>query len=115
LVSRHERNGKLTETQLVAEAGALVASGPEGVQRLPATAVPLTWWNPAIFTRPLFRPLNGKALAAQITRGTAPGGGVQYSLTGEVEATASYDAGEHWVALTTKGEDGSPVTYEPMG
>jgi hypothetical protein len=28
---------------------------------------------------------------------------------------ARYDAEGRWVALATKGEDGSAVTYEPMG
>jgi hypothetical protein len=40
---------------------------------------------------------------------------VQYSLNGEVEAVARYDTQGRWVALATKGEDGSAVVYEPIG
>ena len=44
-----------------------------------------------------------------------PSGGVQFSLNGAVDAVARYDAEGRWVALTTKGEDGSAVVYELMG
>ncbi|MCA3279140.1 MAG: hypothetical protein ING10_07705 [Roseomonas sp.] len=115
LTSRHDRNGTVTEARVIAEGNALVAQGPEGAQRLPANAAPLTWWNAAYFARPLIRPINGKLLTAAPSRSAISGGGTQFSLNGEVEAVARYDAEARWVALTTKGEDGSAVTYEPMG
>jgi hypothetical protein len=40
---------------------------------------------------------------------------VQFSLNGAVEAVVRYDAEGRWVALSTKGEDGSAVVYELMG
>jgi hypothetical protein len=115
LTSRHDRNGTVTEARVIAEGNALVSQGPEGAQRLPANAAPLTWWNAAHFARPLIRPINGKLLTAAPSRSAISGGGTQFSLNGEVEAVARYDAEARWVALSTKGEDGSAVTYEPMG
>ena len=115
LTSRHDRNGTVTEARVVAEGGALVAQGPEGEARLPANAAPLTWWNGANFSRPLIRPLTGKPLSATPTRSALPGGGAQFTLNAEVESIARYDAEGRWVAFTTKGDDGSAVTYELMG
>jgi hypothetical protein len=115
LTSRHDRNGTVTEARAIAEGNALVTQGPEGTQRLPANAAPLTWWNGGVFTRPLIRPINGKLLTGGASRSAAPNGGAQFSLNGEVEAVARYDAEGRWVALTTKGEDGSAVVYEPLG
>jgi hypothetical protein len=115
LTSRHDRNGTVTEARAMAEGNALVAQGPDGSQRLPASAAPLTWWNGGNFTRPMFRPINCKLIPGAAARSAAPGGGAQFSLNGEVEAVARYDAQGRWVALTTKGEDGSAVIYEPMG
>jgi hypothetical protein len=115
LTSRHERNGTVTEARIMAEGGALVAQGPEGAARLPANAAPLTWWNGAHFARPLIRPLNCTLIPGAAMRSAVPGGGVQFTLNGAVEAVARYDAAGRWVALATKGEDGSAVTYEPIG
>jgi hypothetical protein len=115
LTSRHDRNGTVTEARVIAEGNALVSQGPEGAQRLPPNAAPLTWWNAAHFARPLIRPINGKLLMTAPSRSAISGGGAQFSLNGEVEAVARYDAEARWVALSTKGEDGSAVTYEPMG
>ena len=112
LTSRHDRNGTVTEARVVAEGGALMAEGPEGAARLPANAAPLTWWNGAHFARPLIRPLTGKLIPAAAARSALPGGGVQFTLNGAVEAVARYDAAGRWVALATKGEDGSAVVYE---
>jgi hypothetical protein len=115
LTSRHDRNGTVTEARVAVEGGALVAQGPEGTQRLPANAAPLTWWNGANFTRPLIRPLTGKLIPGAAVRSAVPGGGVQFTLNGEVEAVARFDAEGRWVALSTKGEDGSAIVYELIG
>jgi hypothetical protein len=115
LTSRHDRNGTVTEARVAVEGGALVAQGPEGTQRLPANAAPLTWWNGGNFSRPLIRPLTCTLIPGAATRSAVPSGGVQFSLNGAVDAVARYDAEGRWVALTTKGEDGSAVVYELMG
>ena len=115
LTSRHDRNGTVTEARVAVEGGALVAQGPEGTQRLPANAAPLTWWNGANFSRPLIRPLNCTLIPGTAARSAVPSGGVQFSMNGAVDAVARYDAEGRWVALSTKGEDGSAVVYELMG
>jgi hypothetical protein len=115
LTSRHERNGTVTEARVRAEGNALVAEGPEGAARLPANAAPLTWWNGAHFARPLIRPLTCTLIPGAAARSAVPNGGVQFTLNGAVEAVARYDAAGRWVALATKGEDGSAVTYELIG
>jgi hypothetical protein len=115
LTSRHDRNGTVTEARAMTEGNALLAQGPDGMRRLPANAAPLTWWNSTNFTRPIFRPITCKLLAGTASRSAAPGGGTQFSLNGEVEAVARYDAQGRWVALTTKGDDGSAVIYELIG
>ena len=115
LTSRHDRNGTVTEARVVAEGGALMAEGPEGAARLPANAAPLTWWNGAHFARPLIRPLTCTLIPGAAARSAVPNGGVQFTLNGAVEAVARYDAAGRWVALATKGEDGSAVVYELIG
>ena len=115
LTSRHDRNGTVTEARVAVEGGALVAQGPEGTQRLPANAAPLTWWNGGNFSRPLIRPLTCTLISGAAARSAVPSGGVQFTLNGAVDAVARYDAEGRWVALTTKGEDGSAVVYELMG
>ena len=115
LTSRHDRNGTVTEARVVAEGGALLAEGPEGAQRLPANAAPLTWWNGGNFSRPLIRPVNCTLIQGAAARSAVASGGVQFSLNGAVDAVARYDAEGRWVALSTKGEDGSAVVYELMG
>lgn len=115
LTSRHDRNGTVTEARVVAEGNALMAEGPEGAARLPANAAPLTWWNGAHFARPLIRPLNCTLIPGAAARSAVPNGGVQFTLNGAVEAVARYDAAGRWVALATKGEDGSAITYELIG
>ncbi len=115
LTSRHDRNGTVTEARVMAEGGALMSEGPEGAARLPANAAPLTWWNGAHFARPLIRPLTCTLIPGAAARSAVPNGGVQFTLNGAVEAVARYDAAGRWVALATKGEDGSAVTYELIG
>jgi hypothetical protein len=115
LTSRHDRNGTVTEARVTAEGNVLVAQGSEGTQRLPPNAAPLTWWNGGNFSRPLIRPLNCTLIPGTAARSAVPSGGVQFSMNGAVDAVARYDAEGRWVALTTKGEDGSAVVYELMG
>ena len=115
LTSRHDRNGTVTEARVAVEGGALVAQGPEGTQRLPANAAPLTWWNGGNFSRPLIRPVTCTLIQGAAARSAVPSGGMQFSLNGAVDAVARYDAEGRWVALSTKGEDGSAVVYELMG
>lgn len=110
--SRHDRNGRVTEMEARAEAGAVVSRGPEGTLRLPADAAPLTWWEPGRFNRPLFDNATGKPLRLQWTRAPLPGGGARWAAAGDEEGEAVYAADGTWLGWRTKGEDGSTVTYE---
>ena len=111
-VSRHERNGRVTDMEVRAEGNALLVRGPEGPQRLPAEAAPLTWWNPGHFNRPLFDNSTGRPLRVQWSRAPAPGGGVRWIATGDTESEGTYAADGTWLGWRTKAEDGSTVTYE---
>ncbi|MCE2762501.1 MAG: hypothetical protein LW713_16065, partial [Acetobacteraceae bacterium] len=59
--------------------------------------------------------LTGKPLAATPIRSAVPGGGAQLTLNAEVESIARYDADGRWVGFSTKGDDGSAVSYELIG
>ncbi|GAA0572579.1 hypothetical protein GCM10009416_09040 [Craurococcus roseus] len=111
-VSRHERNGRVTEMEARAEGNALLVRGPDGAQRLPGEAAPLTWWNPGHFNRPLFDNSTGKPLRVQWSRAPAPGGGVRWTATGDTESEGVYAADGTWLGWRTVAEDGSTVVYE---
>ncbi len=111
-VSRYERNGRATEMEARAEGNAILVRGPEGAQRLPADAAPLTWWNPGRFNRPLFDNSTGKPLRVQWSRAPLPGGGVRWTATGDTESEGTYAADGTWLGWRTVGEDGSTVVYD---
>ncbi|WP_149540989.1 DUF6134 family protein [Siccirubricoccus phaeus] len=113
--SRRERQGNVVEMTARAEGNALLVQGPEGQQRLPAEAAPLSWWDPARFDgRPLFANDTGKPLRLQASRTALPGGGVRWRISGEEESEASYGPDGTWIGWTHKAEDGSTVTYERL-
>jgi hypothetical protein len=108
-----DRNGRATRL-VVRPAGArLRAEGPEGSFDLPREALPLAWWVPSRFTgAPLFEPGTGRLLAAP-RRTPRAGGGYAITVPGqEPPAEGFYDAAGTWVGFTTRGTDGSLVTYE---
>jgi len=110
--SHLDRNGRVMEMAARSESNALVVHGPEGTQRLPAEAAPLTWWNPQHFTRPLFDNATGKLLLLQWTRTGLANGGVLWRCTGDEEGEGTYAPDGTWLSWATTGEDGSAVTYE---
>jgi hypothetical protein len=86
--------------------------GSAGRFRLPAEAAPLSWWNSAHFTRPLFDNDSGKPLELRWTKRALPGGGTLWHASGEEESEGTYAADGTWTGWKTKAEDGSTVTYE---
>ena len=110
--SREDRKGRVTEMEARADGNALLVRGPDGAQRLPAEAAPLTWWNPGRFNRPLFDNSTGKPLRVQWSRAPAPGGGVRWTATGDTESEGVYAADGTWLGWRTVAEDGSTVVYE---
>jgi hypothetical protein len=114
VASRTERQGKVTPMEARAEGDALVVTGPDGPRRLPAEAAPLSWWDPATLTRPLFEANAGRLLRVRAERLPWRDGGFRWRLSGEAEGEGFYDAAGAWVAHAMHGEDGSVVTYERM-
>lgn len=90
-------------------------------QMLPAGSRPLTHWNRADMTAPLFNPQDGKVMRLTV----APRGqssvllangttvrATQYSLTGEATIDDWYaDDGDTWTALRAVAKDGSIIDY----
>ncbi|WP_439595077.1 DUF6134 family protein [Falsiroseomonas sp.] len=113
LSSRLEKNGTTTVCEARAEGEALVLRGPEGAQRLPAQAAPLTWWRMATLRPgvPLIDPRQAQLVTPEL-RITRPQGGTRVVLVGGEGADVLYDAAGTWVGFATTGEDGSAVRYE---
>lgn len=113
--SRHNRNGRVTEVSAEATPGGVVVRGPEGEQRMPPNAAPLSWWEPQRFggAVPIFGTSTGKAMELGWAREARAGGGVRWRTTGEVEAVLDYGPDGRWIGYSVKGDDGSTVTYEP--
>jgi len=110
--SRRDRNGTVAEMSARAEGGIIAVRGPEASYRLPPEAAPLSWWDSATLTRPLFANDTGKPLALRLARTALPGGGALWRATGEEESEGRYAADGRWIGWQTKAEDGSVVTYE---
>lgn len=114
--SRRDRNGRVTEFSARAEAGAVVIDGPAGRARLPATAAPLSWWDPARLDGPaLFDTETGAALDYRWERTARPGGGTRWrsrNAAGTEDSESEYAADGTWLSWRTRAEDASTVTYE---
>ena len=101
-------NGKITRASARAMPGFVQITGPAGAQRGPADAVPLSHWNAANFTRPLFNQQEGKLLKVRCTQ-MAPG---HWQIRGDAEIDDFYDASGNWLALRGTLEDGSKMEYK---
>ena len=115
VTSRLNRNGRIVEVRGQAVAGAVVLDGTEGPQRLPADAVPLSWWERGRMGGrvPLFGTTTGRAMELGWTAQATPGGGASFTCTGEVNATALFDATGRWVGFSARGDDGTDIEYAP--
>ncbi len=89
-------------------------------QILPGDAVPLTHWNVAGMSKPLFNPQDGKKLRevsrrAGLDRVTLGDGktvaAVRYCLDGKIPIDDWYDEQMVWTALQAKVKDGSTLRY----
>ncbi|MBU8537905.1 DUF6134 family protein [Falsiroseomonas tokyonensis] len=114
LSSRLEKNGSTTACEARAEGEALLLRGPEGAQRLPGQAAPLTWWRRATLRPgvPLIDPRKALLVDPELRISRAPQGGTRVVLVGGEGADVLYDAAGTWVGFATTGEDGSAVRYE---
>jgi len=105
------------------DAGVAIDSKTEGKRTLPTGILPLTHWNIANMTAPLFNPQDGKPMKLTVKNlgadsvALANGGKVpatHYSLTGEATLDDWYDADGVWTALRALGTDGSVIDYRRM-
>lgn len=115
VVSRLNRNGRIVEVRAEATGAAVLLDGTEGPQRLPPDAAPLSWWQVHRMGGrvPLFGTTTGRVLALGWQGGRLPDGGYRYACTGEVVASASFDAAGRWAGFSATGEDGVEIVYEP--
>jgi hypothetical protein len=111
-VSRHDRNGTVTEMRAEAVGDAIQVQGGAGRHRLPAEAAPLTWWDSRRFVRPLFDNATGEPLTRRFARSPLPGGGTLWRATAGEDSEGTYAADGTWTGWRTRAEDGSIVTYE---
>ena len=112
--SHLNRNGTVVDIEAEARADAVALRGPEGAQRLPANAAPLSWWEPARLGggTPIFGTTTGRLMDLRWQRVARGDGGYAWRTTGEVEAEVSFGRDGVWNGFSTKGDDGSTVLYE---
>ncbi|MFC0407598.1 DUF6134 family protein [Roseomonas elaeocarpi] len=89
-------------------AGLLLAEGDNAPMPLPGDAAPLSWWNPAVLSRPLLDTVSGHLVEQRPVRS-----GNSWKLPGKPFTEATYDAAGRWIGFTTVGDDGVPVHYAP--
>jgi len=102
-----EANGKKQHVTALADSQAVTIEGPAGLIRAPADAAPLSHWNTAAFTRPMFNQQEGRLLKVRATRVAAN----HWSVRGEAEIDDFYDPAGQWQALRGKLNDGSTMEY----
>jgi Family of unknown function (DUF6134) len=104
-----QTNGNGRKLRVVAEATAagVIIESLTGKVRAPPGAAPLSHWNQAVLTDPLFNPQEGKLLKIRATK-VAPG---HWAIRGEAEIDNWYDADGSWKALRGILEDGSRMDY----
>jgi hypothetical protein len=108
LVTSTDSNGKKEAVTAEKTAGGIVIQCPAGRITAPATANPMTHWNPAIFSgTPLFNPQTGKLVKVRVTK-AGPG---HWAIRGEAEIDDYYDGDGAWSGLKGKLDDGSSVEY----
>jgi len=121
LETRSVTNGKVEQVSATRSRDGVAISTAAGRNvRAAANACPLTHWNPASLSGPLFNPQTGLLLAresvsrANDTLQMADGKTVnatRYQLRGDADIADWYDPEEAWIALRGKAVDGSSVEY----
>ena len=107
LVTATDSNGKAEKVSARRDGGVMRISCPAGDLTAPADLNPITHWNPAVFSGPLFNPQNGKLLKARATRA----GAGHWQIRGDTEIDDYYDDAGAWQSLKGKLDDGSMIEY----
>jgi len=113
--SRLDRNGRIVEVRGRAVPGAVLIEGTAGTQRLPADAVPLSWWEAGRMGGrvPVFGTTTGRLLDLRWDSRPDPAGGVEHVCTGEITARVRFDRAGRWVGFSARGDDGHDIAYAP--
>ncbi|MCR5874882.1 DUF6134 family protein [Phenylobacterium sp. J426] len=100
------------QRRLLAEAaqGHVKVESHKGPASRPAGSAPLTHWNTAAFSGPMFHPEHGKLLKVQASRLAAG----HWAIRGETQIDNFYDAAGRWLSLTGRGADGSKIEYRRL-
>jgi hypothetical protein len=88
--------------------GGVILESEKGRVLAPADAAPLTHWNAAALTRPLFNPQEGQMLKVRANRL----GPEHWAIRGEAEIDDFYDDQGAWSGLRARLKDGSMMTYQ---
>ena len=116
-------NGRVQKVSARRAADAVLIDAGGAQIRAPAAALPLTHWNPAALSGPLFNPQEGKLLRLTARRigaervKLASGEDVaatRWSLRGESQIDNWYDQGGVWAALRGRLPDGSTMEYRRL-
>ena len=119
LQSHTTANGAVQTLNAERTAAGVAISGKHSLTA-PASAHPLTHWNPQVLEGPLFNPQTGSMVRDQVARSAgasvklANGRSVEatrYVLTGQADITDWYDGKGAWTALHAKAPDGSFIDY----
>jgi hypothetical protein len=100
-------NGKSQHLSAENSGGVIRIDGTAGKLTAPAGSNPITHWNPAIFSGPLFDPQSGKMMKIKTTKV----GAGHWEIRGQTEIDDYYDDTGNWQALKGKLDDGSMVEY----
>jgi hypothetical protein len=110
LETRTSSNGKAERVSARRDGGVVRIEGTGGSIAAPATADPMTHWNPKVFDGPLFNPQTGKMLKVTTSKLAAN----HWAIRGEAEIDDFYDAAGFWSGLKGKLEDGSRIEYRRL-
>ena len=114
-------NGTLHRTNANCQDGKLVVDGDGQVQKLAATILPASLWNPAMLTQNVaLNPVDGKLVSVSVVdRGednvTVAGRTTRahhYMIKTIFSEDVWYDADHRLVKLELKGADGSTIRYQ---
>ncbi len=122
LDTQTDNNGEALSVSARRTAAGVDIRTKDGAARLaPPTALPLTHWNLACMSAPLFNPQDGTLLteiasfAGHDTVALANGSQVpasRYALKGAAPIDDWYEADRTWTALRAQVKDGSILTYK---
>jgi hypothetical protein len=116
LETRTDTSGKIERVSAKRTADGISVDRKGGTFLLPADALPLTHWNPQVFSGPIFNPQNGKIMKVTASRAdNPPPGGARaassWMLSGESQVEDWYDAAGVWTALRGRLPDRSTMEY----